>query len=854
MEVKPENIPLEMKATRRWVLWKSDPVLVNGKPKLKDGKPQLTKMPYSVLKEGQKADSTDPSTWCSFDEAVGRYNRGGYDGIGFVLGWDEETGRSFAGIDLDHLETPEDWNRARQVAARFDSYKEISFSGKGIHIIVFGKKEDGPPRSSKEDGPHCKSTKKCIEIYDHGRYFAITGNLLDDEYLPVNYREKELRDFYLETWPEDKIENGRVSHHSTAMPAVVSSVVAPATSHFPVVAPAAVVATSLTDEEIIVIASRAANGEKFKRLYVEGDISAYNDDDSSADMGLMCLLAFYTKDREQLERVFSSSALAAREKWQKRADYRKRTVEAALALVKEQYSPRRNLYRQTSNGNADRLVDRFGADLLCRIRMSKSGVATGEWLIWNGNIWKPDGTLEIERLAREIINEIYDEAGKLRALGDESAGKLFSFAIKSDNIKGLRDMIMAARSNATIARRAKDFDINPQLMGLPGEGGLILELTDKSYMVRAARKDDMITMAAGVVPACREDLRQPKKWLAFLNLIFKGDKDLIRYIQKLMGYSILGNQAAQLFAVFYGTGANGKSTLVGTWQLIFGDYGTYPNIMTFSKKFDDKEIRSDLRAIMKHRLVTPAEGGATVKLDETLINRWTGGQEPITGRDIYESTISEWPQGLIGIISNNKPIISETNFGIWRRVRLIPFKVNLKKLLKPSELIEEYEKKILFPEEGDLIFRWMLQGYELYRAEGLESPAAVEEATRKYESESNTLLQFCNDMLMLDPEAKVQASELIDAYSKYCISEHIEPMDLRKVKDEITTKIYPKHEVDHKRTKKGIYYIGMRLKTDFDFEMEDSIKEYTKEIFSYMHQSNVWDECTSTYCLTAICY
>ena len=87
MEVKPENIPLEMKATRRWVLWKSDPVLVNGKPKLKDGKPQLTKMPYSVLKEGQKADSTDPSTWCSFDEAVGRYNRGGYDAVTGTKGY-----------------------------------------------------------------------------------------------------------------------------------------------------------------------------------------------------------------------------------------------------------------------------------------------------------------------------------------------------------------------------------------------------------------------------------------------------------------------------------------------------------------------------------------------------------------------------------------------------------------------------------------------------------------------------------------------------------------------------------------------------------------------------------------------
>jgi putative DNA primase/helicase len=832
LSISDENIPSELKALKRWVVWKYV---------LKPGSEKPTKPPFNAA-TGSFAESNNPATWSTFETACKALETGKYEGLGFMFGYEESNGLTYAGIDLDHLESPEKWEESNQIIKFFDSYAEISPSKQGVHILIKGSKGEGRSRERT----------KGIEIYDKTHYFTVTGWKVEGAPATVNGREEQLRKFYDKTFSSLKAKNEtapaeelRAIEDRRQEPVVIPPIMP---------RPVASANPTLSDEEIIVIASRAANGEKFRRLYVEGDISAYGDDDSSADMGLMCLLAFYVKDPAQLERIFSSSALAAREKWQKRADYRKRTVEAALALVKEQYSPRRNLYRQTSNGNADRLVDRFGAELLYRIRMSKSGVATGEWLIWNGNIWKPDGTLEIERLAREIINEIYDEAGRLRASGDEAAGKLFSFAIKNDNIKGLRDMLMAARSNATIARRARDFDINPQLMGLPGESGVILELTDKGYEVRAARKDDMITMAAGVVPARREDPRQPKKWLAFLNLIFKGDKDLIRYIQKLMGYSILGNQAAQLFAVFYGTGANGKSTLVGTWQLIFGDYGTYPSIQTFSKKFDDKETRSDLRAIMKHRLVTPVEGSASIKLDETLINRWTGGQEPITTRDLYESTISEWPQGLIGIVSNNKPIISETNFGIWRRVRLIPFDVNLKKLLKPSELIEEYEKKILFPEEGDLIFSWMLQGYKLYRAEGLESPAAVEEATRKYESESNTLLQFCKDMLILDPEAKIQASELIDAYSKYCISEHIVPMDLRKVKDEITTKIYPKHEVDHRRTKKGIYYIGMRLKTDFDFEMEDSIKEYIKEVFSCMHHPTVWDEYTSSDCLTAICY
>lgn len=64
-----------------------------------------------------------------------------------------------------------------------------------------------------------------------------------------------------------------------------------------------------------------------------GDASDYGDDDSSADMALMNKLAFYSKDPLQLERLFSNSALGQREKWVKRADYRQRTIQAALEFV-----------------------------------------------------------------------------------------------------------------------------------------------------------------------------------------------------------------------------------------------------------------------------------------------------------------------------------------------------------------------------------------------------------------------------------------------------------------------------------------------------------------------------------------
>lgn len=331
-----DDIPSEMKATKRWVMWKLDPIYEANKIKLdKEGKPQFGKVPYDP-KNNWKADSTDPSTWSSFDQAVARYAEGGFVGVGFVLGWDEETGRNFAGVDIDHLESAEDWNRARKVAAKFDSYTEISPSGMGIHIIPFGKKEDGPPRSSKEGGPRCKNSKKNVEIYDHARFFTTTGKVLDGKKLPVNSREGVLREFYHEIFPDDKRDfkggDGKVA--PAAAPVVASTPLS--------VASVAVVSPTLSDEEIMSLASNEKEpaGEKFRALYMAGDTSEYGDDDSAADMALMNKLAFYSKDPLQLERLFGGSALARRDKWVKRADYRQSTVKAALRFVKESYTPK----------------------------------------------------------------------------------------------------------------------------------------------------------------------------------------------------------------------------------------------------------------------------------------------------------------------------------------------------------------------------------------------------------------------------------------------------------------------------------------------------------------------------------
>ena len=94
--------------------------------------------------------------------------------------------------------------------------------------------------------------------------------------------------------------------------------------------------SELTDEEVIKLAGRARNSTKFEALW-RGDANGYTSD-SEADQALISLLAFYTQDEEQLDRLYRRSGLC-RHKWTERADYRRRTIETALSNLSETYTP-----------------------------------------------------------------------------------------------------------------------------------------------------------------------------------------------------------------------------------------------------------------------------------------------------------------------------------------------------------------------------------------------------------------------------------------------------------------------------------------------------------------------------------
>ncbi|HDR3902064.1 TPA: DNA primase [Bacillus cereus] len=294
-----QSFPVELTTRTQWVLWKLEPIIdkKTGEHKVnkENGQFKYTKVPYQI--NGLKADSTISSTWASYDETVKVYkSTNKYNGIGYVLSEDDP----YTAIDLDdHIKDGEIQLEAQSIVNAMGSYTEYSQSGTGLHIFI----------KAKKPGKRSKNSTKGIEIYDSERFIVMTGNHVDGTPTEIHERQDILSYIYDSYFPVSK-------KPQEIKPSKLD------------------LSAKLSDEDVLNIGFRAKNGQKFKDLY-SGNWSNYGSQ-SEADQALCNLIAFYTQDPEQIDRIFTGSGLYRNDKWE-RQDYKERTIQYALDGLKATY-------------------------------------------------------------------------------------------------------------------------------------------------------------------------------------------------------------------------------------------------------------------------------------------------------------------------------------------------------------------------------------------------------------------------------------------------------------------------------------------------------------------------------------
>jgi P4 family phage/plasmid primase-like protien len=385
-------------------------------------------------------------------------------------------------------------------------------------------------------------------------------------------------------------------------------------------------------------------------------------------------------------------------------------------------------YNLTDLGNAERLRDMFNGEI-------KYCYKFGKWYVWNSQYWEMDEGALIPGLSKRTVRQMLVEAADIDDLRERR--KLTTHSLNSESNSRINAMISLAQSEVPI----KEEQLNTHKYKINVKNGT-LDL--KTCQLLPYNKEDYITKMANV--EYNKDATCPL-FVEFLNLIFNGNQNIIKFIQKALGISLTGDCGEQVIFILWGQGNNGKTTLMSLINklMVMGHYAD--NIpaesLMVNKYKDDKH--NDLAKLPGIRFLTVSEGEEEGRLNESLIKQMTGG-DPITCRFLFHELFTYIPEFKIWYYTNHKPDINGIDEGIWRRILMIPFTVNvvdkLKKLGKPR--IPNYEN-FLYEREAEGIFNWIVQGWTAYKNEGLNPPAEVLAAIDDYKKSMDPLQKWIDE-------------------------------------------------------------------------------------------------------------
>jgi putative DNA primase/helicase len=360
-----------------------------------------------------------------------------------------------------------------------------------------------------------------------------------------------------------------------------------------------------------------------------------------------------------------------------------------------------------------------------------------------------DGTGEVMRRAKDTVGLIYEEASRQDESGRRSATA--EHALRSEGGSRLQAMITLAQSEPGIAIQPQDLDADPWKLNVPNG---TLDLSTGELLSHS--RNDLITK---LVPVTYDKDATCPRWCAFLARIFSGDAELIRFVQRALGYSLTGSTKEQVLFLLYGTGANGKSTLLEIFRCLLGDYARTSDFGTFLQK-RASGVPNDIARLAGARLVTAQEAENGARLSEVLIKQMTGG-DTVQARFLYAEHFEFSPRFKLFLAANHKPEIRGTDHAIWRRIKLIPFAVTIPEREQDKDLAEKLK--------GELpgILAWAVRGCLEWQRDGLGSPTAVNAATGEYRVESDILASFLAECCVEGSTNTASASDLYKAFKEW---------------------------------------------------------------------------------------
>lgn len=440
------------------------------------------------------------------------------------------------------------------------------------------------------------------------------------------------------------------------------------------------------------------------------------------------------------------------------------------------------------------------------------------WYVYHKGLWICENNKDLEHIRKfgaALTARIFDVLDWLD-LPLWKKKKLRSAAKKFANVASFKSILEAARSVDPVG--ADFFNVkNAKFKVANGtidlKNGRYVPDDIKDYFTRHSE-----------VNYCHSH-SEPKMFLKFLDDIFEGNIELIEYVRRVLGYCLTGETKEQKFFVFYGKGANGKSTLVNIIQEVLNDYfGTFDSYALALKREGAGKANPTLIQNRYARMAFVSEKNKDAELDISLIKAISGGDR-INTRMLFQNNINPfYPTYKIVFATNFLPNIDWFDHGIVRRYVIIPFN----KTFADDEIVRDLDK-IILKNEKELILQWLIDAAKSYYQEGGlgDKPQIIEETKEKAMLQDLSVYAFAKEKLEVTHNKNdiIQVKDMLAKYKDWCHNKGVEAEADSGFKRKLLKVLkISKPEKLSNNAARGYFYVGVK-----EIGLEDSQEEIPQD-------------------------
>lgn len=803
MEIKLDKFPISLKRINGWAGFY-----------IRDGK----KKPISLI-DYRPVGANDFSRLVDFDTAAKALQEKRVDALGVSL---KEQGITCVDLDCRSEEKREKYEEIKaEILSQFDSYAETSISGVGTHVFVKGKKPDGYK--------HCDKWG-IVEVYDCTHFMVVTGNVIEGHDTYLAFCQEELNHLCEKYLLKKEDFKGLVGQgvYTKKDEEVLEKL------------------KKFKKGKLFLDGKweEIENWDKATGTYIKAFPSH-----SEADFSFASLILFLNGNNpDQALRIFLNSAMwDERRKAKKSSGYLQHTIAEASLRCSKVYDWDRLSYTSTEqnidfdevirayknnelvvqakqntlsltsdsilNSYLCKYIINFGGwkkDVISTLHGDYDSAANGarfwllnqndliyqpdgdEWLAWNGKYWDRCYDKQLLMYAERVFTQLKHEAYNLfqrsilsvddRDKLEMEALQVFDYASTSKGKKECLEMIAFSKSHFIQHQKEQKVDeklhANANVINL--QNG-VFNLDDMTFYPHG--KEFYQTKMAKV--GYEENAECPL-WTDFLKTVLPNEA-VRRYLQKAMGYTISSGYMEKCMFVLYGeNGNNGKTTITKTLYKLMGDYAVAAEKQTImdTKGHNAGAPRPDLVRLRDRRYVCVSENEKDDKLAEGLIKNLTGGGVIIC-RTLHHEPIEFYPYFKIWLDTNYRPQVRGTDMALWRRLKVIEFNVTL----EPEKIDLNFGEKL--EKELPGILNWIIEGYRLYKSEGLEMPDDMQKAIKDYAEDMSPLDQWTQECVEYVPEGVRRcytSKELYQSYYNWCKFNHEYGLGQRRFTQEVNMK------------------------------------------------------------------